>query len=179
MDFKKLLNWVAGFVVFAAFFALAAVGATTVERFTHPIVVNANATTDANLGTISSVANGSYYDGSFTAAFTGPCNLNVATKYVKTGKLVCLTFANTVCTASTGSSFVAPLPSGLQPASATVADLPLPVEDSGSVLSNPPGLLEVQSLNIVIWKNLSTGSFTGSGATGIPFVSTVCYQSAT
>lgn len=184
MGFRKLLNWVAGLAIFAAFFAIAAVGATTVERFTHPIVVNANATTDANLGTVSNVANGAYYDGFFLASFTGSCNLSVNTFYVKTGKLVCLNFIGALCTSGNTTGFTSTsLPSALKPANnnyqvfysnnGSNGQLGLMYVDATTgLLTMYTGATNVTNLSISL-------NWVGSGNAGIEQNFTMCYPSAT
>jgi hypothetical protein len=57
-----------------------------------------NSTGDSNYGTISSVTNTAYYEGSFTASFVGSWAVshNVTVSYVKTGKIVVLSFPESI-----------------------------------------------------------------------------------
>jgi hypothetical protein len=84
----------------------------------------ANTTGDANLGTISSVTNTAYYEGSFNATFTNAWNQShsIAVKYVRIGKVVTLQLPESIFaagnpSASSINTAASVLPSALVPAS--------------------------------------------------------------
>lgn len=96
------------------------------KTFNSSIVIGGNTTSDANLGTISSVSNSAYYEGSFVANFNaGIANStnNVTIKYVRTGNLVVLNIPSLKITAASTNYYLetpnGTLPSSLRP----VADI--------------------------------------------------------
>lgn len=96
------------------------------KTFNSSIVIGGNTTSDANLGTISSVSNSAYYEGSFVANFNaGIANStnNVTIKYIRTGNLVVLNIPSLKITAASTNYFVetpnGTLPSLLRPVADT------------------------------------------------------------
>lgn len=99
---------------------VAAGGTSRLNVTTSGIKVNNNTTSDSNLGTISSVTLGHYYEGSFSITFTSgfASNTAVTVNYRRVGKIVTLTFPQTLATgANPGVAFCGSgaLPSSLQP----------------------------------------------------------------
>lgn len=75
-----------------------------------------NTTGDSNLGTISSVVNGAYYEGTFPINWTGAQTISVTARYVKAGKMVTVFVPQVLPAACSASSFTASaaIPSGLR-----------------------------------------------------------------
>lgn len=99
---------------------LVAGGTSRLNVNTGGITVNNNTTSDSNLGTISSVTLGHYYEGTISLTFTSgfASNKGVTVAYRRVGKIVTLTFPGTTATsANPGTAFCGSgaLPSSLQP----------------------------------------------------------------
>ena len=139
-------------------------GATTLSS---SLTIGGNTTSDSNYGTISSVTNSAYYEGSFTATFTGPATFSPTVRYVKVGKMVnfYITGISGACSGtSTGfSTAVGVVPSNIRP-TRDQAGQAIQVANGGAWQSYP-GVIAVYadgSMAIgLLWGN--AGSFTANG----------------
>ena len=156
-------------------------GTARLSVTTSGIIVNNNSTGDSNLGTISTVTMGSYYEGTFSAAFDGQgfsSTQTVTFTYTKLGTRVCLdTPSKTASGAVSGVAYIATtagIPSSLRPASALA--IPIQTVNSGAVLA-AAGEFAVQSSGIIrIYRSLDeTTTFTNSATIGWGRIS-VCYN---
>lgn len=78
------------------------------KTFNSGVVIGGNTTSDSGLGTISSVTNSSYYEGSFSVTFNSGMNTsstNVNIKYTKIGKLVSLFIPSAKVTAGASTYY--------------------------------------------------------------------------
>ncbi len=93
-----------------------------VKTFSSGIIIGGNTTSDANLGTISSVTNSAYYEGTFSLTFTGGVVSTAKTlSYVRVGKAVTITMPSITATGASAASITsgANMPSALHAATTT------------------------------------------------------------
>ena len=148
------------------------------KTFNSGVVIGGNTTADANLGTISSVTNSAYYEGSLSLTFTGPYSQTVTVKYVKTGSMVVLSIPGLSGTSTSASFFTSStnLPTLLRPTILLTA--PCLVNDAGAAQSAPGQCTVNTTGQIQFFKNFSgSGAFTATGSCGgfFPSISYVTF----
>lgn len=148
----------------------------------------ANSTSDSNLGTISTVTMGAYYEGTLSVTFTGASTAfttsqSPTTTYHKDGKLVTIVIASTVaaCSSAQGENqapAASGVPSGLRP-SANVVSCNVPTKNNSADLATP-GCIRIQSSGVIdIYRDWTGTNFSATGNCGWAGDITITYLSAT
>jgi len=143
------------------------------KTFNSGIVIGGNTLSDANLGTISSVTNSAYYEGTYSLTFTGPYTQTVTAKYVKIGNVVILSIPNLSGTSTSAVAFSSNnLPTLLRPSITSTG--PCLVTDN-SVAQSTSGQFTVNTLGQVqMYKTYAgAGAFSATGTCGGYFPSIV------
>jgi hypothetical protein len=145
-------------------------GTTTAVGFNASlgIGVGGNTTSDANLGTISNVLFGQYYEGSFNWTFTGPFTTDITTaiNYVKIGKQVTLDIPATsgACSHSSTITTTANMPSQLYPINNFQAIVIVFTSTGGG--TNSGAIIVKNGSEPIITETFSGGTFPGTGNCG-------------
>jgi len=151
------------------------------KTFNSGIIIGGNTTSDANLGTISSVTDSSYYVGTFNADLTGGITTTTTCNYVKHGKSVTLRFTGVLSTGSAAPIVAAAgqVPSGLAPAFPGT-NFPIFVRNNNADEAYP-GYINIDTNgSIYIGKTFLSPNFTANGtASSTGFYGTsITYQTA-
>jgi len=161
-------------------------GAATIngaKTFGSGIIVGGNATGDSNLGTISSVTNSSYYEGSWSAVFNQGAGVSGSSttytiNYVRSGKIVTLLFPGITATIGTTAANLdtaaSSIPSSLRPVTAALNFLALMVESAvvqatpGRIIINTDGSISIRmTTTSANWT--ATHTSCGSAATAFTY----------
>jgi hypothetical protein len=120
------------------------------KTFSSGIVVGGNTTGDSNLGTITSVTNSNYFEGSFDVTFNTGMDTGSTTKtvlYRRMGRSVTLMFPQTLsatnadATTASWSTSGADIPSSLRPAT-NAPIFPIMTVNAGA-MDSTPGTMEI------------------------------------
>lgn len=145
---------------------------TQLQATSTGVVIGGNTTSDANLGTITSVTDSAYYEGTFDTLWnSGGLSQHVTAKYTKTGKLVTIFFpATSVFTGSGVVVATAAVPSSLlNSAYGSEVDFPIARLINGGT-TGATGLLKIDFTTGTLTAQVSAGgSFSGANSQILAF----------
>ena len=152
------------------------------KTFNSGIIIGGNTTSDANLGTIISVTDSSYYVGTFSVNLTGGITTQTGCNYVKHGKSITLHIMAALSPGSAAAPIVAAagqVPSGLAPAFAGIY-WPIFVRNNNADEAYPGYIGIGTDGSIFIGKTFLSPNFTANGtASSTGFYGTsITYQTA-